>query len=82
MVPGKFVPATDKGIQEAAERGVLAGYRVVDFKAVLFDGSHHSVDSSEAAFKMAGVLGFHAAAEKCNPVLLEPHHGGRDHRAR
>lgn len=72
VVPGKFVPATDKGIQEAAERGVLAGYRVVDFKATLFDGSHHSVDSSEAAFKMAGILGFHAAAEKCKPVLLEP----------
>lgn len=72
VVPGKFVPATDKGIQEAAERGILAGYRVVDFKATLFDGSHHSVDSSEAAFKMAGILGFHAAAEKCKPVLLEP----------
>jgi elongation factor G len=71
-VPGKFIPAVDKGIQEAAERGVLAGYRVVDFKAVLFDGSHHSVDSSEAAFKMAGILGFHAAAEKCRPALLEP----------
>ena len=71
-VPGKFIPAVDKGIQEAAERGVLAGYRVVDFKATLYDGSHHSVDSSEAAFKMAGILGFHAAAEKCRPVLLEP----------
>jgi elongation factor G len=72
VVPGKFIPAVDKGIQEAAERGVLAGYRVVDFKATLYDGSHHSVDSSEAAFKMAGIIGFHAAAEKCKPVLLEP----------
>jgi len=72
VVPGKFVPAVDKGIQEAAERGILAGYRMVDFMAILFDGSHHSVDSSEMAFKMAGILGFHNAAEKCRPVLLEP----------
>ncbi len=72
VVPGKFVPATDKGIQEAAQRGILAGYRMVDFKATLFDGSHHAVDSSEMAFKMAGILAFHGAAEKCKPVLLEP----------
>jgi elongation factor G len=72
VVPGKFVPAVDKGIHEASERGVLAGYRMVDFKATLYDGSHHSVDSSEMAFKMAGILGFHNAAEKCKPVLLEP----------
>jgi elongation factor G len=72
VVPGKFIPAVDKGIQEAAERGILAGYRVVDFKATLYDGSHHAVDSSEMAFKMAGILGFHNAAEKCRPALLEP----------
>ena len=72
VVPGKFIPAVDKGIQEAAERGILAGYRVVDFKATLYDGSHHSVDSSEMAFKMAGIIGFHRASEKCRPVLLEP----------
>lgn len=72
VVPQQYRPAVDKGIQEAAERGILAGYRVVDFKATLFDGSYHTVDSSEMAFKLAGILAFHAAAEKCKPVILEP----------
>ena len=72
VIPGKFVPAVDKGVQEAAARGVVAGFPVVDFEAEVYFGSYHSVDSSEQAFKMAGVLAFHAAAEKAHPVLLEP----------
>jgi translation elongation factor EF-G len=71
-IPSKFIPAVDKGIQEAAVRGVLAGYPLVDFQVELFDGSYHSVDSSEQAFKMAGILGFNAVARKCKPILLEP----------
>ncbi len=72
VIPGKYVPAVDKGVQEAAQRGVLAGFPVVDFEAEVYFGSYHSVDSSEAAFKMAGILAFHAAAEKAQPAILEP----------
>jgi elongation factor G len=72
VIPSKFIPAVDKGIQEAAVRGVLAGYPMVDFKVQLYDGSYHSVDSSEQAFKMAGILAFNAVASKCRPILLEP----------
>ncbi|MDB4905394.1 MAG: small GTP-binding protein [Gemmatimonadetes bacterium] len=72
VIPGKFVPAVDKGIQEAAVRGVLAGFPLVDFKVDLFDGSYHSVDSNEMSFKMAGILAFKAVAQKAKPVLLEP----------
>jgi elongation factor G len=72
VIPGKYVPAVDKGIQEAAIRGVLAGYPVVDFEAEVYFGSYHNVDSSEQAFKMAGIMAFHAAAEKAQPVILEP----------
>jgi elongation factor G len=72
VIPGKYVPAVDKGIQEAAGRGVLAGYPVVDFEAEVFFGSYHSVDSSEQAFKTAGSIAFQAAAEKAQPVILEP----------
>ena len=72
VIPSKFIPAVDKGIQEASVRGVLAGYPMVDFKVQLYDGSYHSVDSSEQAFKMAGILGFNAVASKCKPILLEP----------
>jgi elongation factor G len=72
VIPGKYVPAVDKGIQEAAERGVLAGYPVVDFEAEVYFGSYHAVDSSEQAFKTAGWLAFQAAAEKAQPVILEP----------
>src|SRR5690348_3603742 len=71
-IPGKYIPAVDRGIQEAAARGVIAGYPLVDFKVECFDGSYHSVDSNEMSFKMAGILAFQAVAPKCNPVLLEP----------
>src|SRR5690348_9853531 len=71
-IPGKYIPAVDRGIQEAAARGVVAGYPLVDFKVECFDGSYHSVDSNEMSFKMAGILAFKAVAPKCNPVLLEP----------
>jgi elongation factor G len=71
-IPGKFIPAVDKGVQEAAQRGVLAGHPMVDFLVELFDGSYHSVDSNEMSFKMAGIQGFKAVAPKCRPVLLEP----------
>jgi elongation factor G len=72
VIPGKFIPAVDKGVQEAAARGVLAGYPVVDFEAEVYFGSYHTVDSSEQAFKMAGSLAFQQAAEKAHPVILEP----------
>ncbi len=71
-IPGKFVPSVDKGVREAAARGVVAGYRVVDFQAEVYDGSHHSVDSSDIAFKVAGSLAFKEVAQKASPVLLEP----------
>ncbi|HEU4560419.1 MAG TPA: elongation factor G, partial [Longimicrobium sp.] len=72
VIPGKYVPAVDKGVQEAAQRGFLAGYPVVDFEAEVYFGSYHSVDSSEMAFKMAGILAFHEAAQKAQPAILEP----------
>jgi elongation factor G len=72
VIPGKYIPAVDKGVQEAAQRGFLAGFPMVDFEAEVYFGSYHSVDSSEMAFKMAGILAFHAAAEKAQPVILEP----------
>ena len=72
VIPSKFIPAVEKGINEAATRGVLAGYPMVDFRVELFDGSYHSVDSNEMSFKMAGILAFKEVAKKCRPVLLEP----------
>lgn len=72
VIPGKFIPAVDKGVQEAAARGILAGYPVVDFEAEVYFGSYHTVDSSEQAFKMAGSMAFHQAAERAQPVILEP----------
>ena len=71
-IPRQYIPAVEKGVREAMERGILAGYPVVDMKAKVYDGSFHNVDSSEMAFKMAGILAFQKAAEKANPVLLEP----------
>ena len=71
-IPRQYIPAVEKGVREAMERGILAGYPVVDMRAKVYDGSFHNVDSSEMAFKMAGILAFQNAAEKANPVLLEP----------
>ncbi len=71
-IPNKFIPAVDRGIQEASQRGVLAGAPMVDFKVELFDGSYHTVDSNEMSFKMAGILAFKTVAPSCKPVLLEP----------
>ena len=71
-IPREYVPAVHKGIKEAADRGILAGYPVVDIKAKLYDGSYHEVDSSEMAFKIAGSMAFKEAAKKAKPVLLEP----------
>ena len=71
-IPKTYIPAVEKGIQEASARGYLAGYPVVDFKVVLYDGSYHDVDSSEMAFKMAGRKAFRAAMEQAGPALLEP----------
>jgi len=72
VIPRQYIPAVDRGLQEASVRGVLAGYPLVDFKVELFDGSYHTVDSNEASFKMAGILAFKTVAPKCKPVLLEP----------
>ncbi len=71
-VPREYVPAVDKGIREACETGVMAGYPVVDVKVTLTDGSYHDVDSSEMAFKIAGSIGFKEGFRKAKPVLLEP----------
>jgi elongation factor G len=72
VVPREYIPAVDKGIQEALDSGVLAGFPVVDVKVTLIDGSYHEVDSSEMAFKIAGSMGFKAGCTKASPVLLEP----------
>jgi elongation factor G len=72
VIPRQYIPAVEKGVQEAALRGVLAGFPVVDFEVECFDGSYHSVDSNEASFKMAGILAFKTLAPKARPVLLEP----------
>jgi elongation factor G len=71
-IPRNYIPAVDKGVQEAAARGFLAGFPMVDFKVAVYDGSYHNVDSSEMAFKIAGSLAFKKAVELCNPILLEP----------
>ncbi|MCS7312256.1 MAG: elongation factor G [Acidobacteria bacterium] len=71
-IPKQYIPAVEKGIQEARQHGVLAGYPAVDFKVTLFDGKYHEVDSSDLAFKIAGSIAFKHAMEKANPVLLEP----------
>jgi elongation factor G len=71
-VPREFIPAVEKGIIEAMEEGVLAGYPVVDVKVAVVDGSYHEVDSSEMAFKIAASMGFKSGVKKAHPVLLEP----------
>jgi elongation factor G len=72
VVPKEYIPAVQKGIEEALEGGVLAGYPMSDLRVTLYDGSYHEVDSSEMAFKIAGSMAIKAAAEKAKPVLLEP----------
>lgn len=72
VIPGKYLPSVDRGIQEAAANGVLAGFPLVDFEADCYDGSYHNVDSSDIAFKLAGSIAFRTVAQKSAPVLLEP----------
>ncbi|MBI5788438.1 MAG: elongation factor G [Candidatus Schekmanbacteria bacterium] len=72
VIPREYIPAVEKGIKEAMENGVLAGYPMTDVKISLYDGSYHDVDSSEMAFKIAGSMGFKAAAAKASPAILEP----------
>ncbi len=72
VIPTKYVPSVDRGIREAAARGIVAGYPMVDFEAECYDGSYHSVDSSDIAFKVAGSYAFRNVAEKARPSLLEP----------
>ena len=71
-IPREYIPAVEKGVIEAMEKGVLAGYPMVDIKVVLIDGSYHDVDSSEMAFKIAGSMGFREGARQAHPILLEP----------
>lgn len=72
VVPKQFFPGVEKGVREALEKGAVAGYPVVDLRVTLYDGSYHSVDSNEAAFKMAASIGMRDGMPKCNPALLEP----------
>jgi elongation factor G len=72
VVPRQYIPAVDRGISDASQEGFLAGYPVIDFRVALYDGSFHTVDSSEMAFKVAGSMAFKKAMEVCKPVLLEP----------
>jgi elongation factor G len=71
-IPRQYIPAVEKGIVEAMNQGILAGYPVIDFRVTLYDGSYHDVDSSEMAFKIAGSMGFKKGLEMCQPTLLEP----------
>jgi len=72
VVPREYIAPVQAGLEDALQRGVLAGYPLVDIKAKLFDGSYHDVDSSEMAFKIAASMALKNAASKCNPVILEP----------
>jgi elongation factor G len=72
VIPGKFIPAVEKGIRETMEGGAIAGYHVQDVKVTLYDGSYHNVDSSEMAFKVAGSMAFKKAFKEAKPILLEP----------
>jgi elongation factor G len=71
-IPRNFIPAVEKGIRDAAGRGFLAGFPVVDFKVILYDGSYHDVDSNDLSFQMAGRIAFKKAMEVAKPTLLEP----------
>ena len=81
-IPKNFIPAVEKGIQDARLKGVVAGFPMVDFQVELFDGQYHDVDSSEMSFKIAGSLAFKDAMPKCRPTLLEPDDEGGDRGAR
>jgi len=72
VIPRQYIPAVERGIQEAAARGPCGRLSVVDFKVELYDGSYHDVDSNEMSFKMAGILAFRNVSPNCRPVLLEP----------
>jgi elongation factor G len=72
VIPRQYIPAVEKGVVEAMREGVVAGYPIVDVKVSLFDGSYHSVDSSEMAFKIAGSMALKKAVQDAKPVLLEP----------
>ena len=72
MIPREFIPAIDKGCKETMAKGILAGYPIINVKAVVYDGSYHEVDSSEVAFKIAAFKAFKDAFTKANPQLLEP----------
>ena len=71
-IPRQFIPAVEKGIQDARTRGYLAGYPMVDFRVTVFDGSYHDVDSNELSFKLAGSLAFKDAMTRARPTILEP----------
>ncbi|PIR03020.1 MAG: elongation factor G [Candidatus Magasanikbacteria bacterium CG11_big_fil_rev_8_21_14_0_20_43_7] len=71
-IPKEYIPAIQKGIRESMDKGIIAGYQMLDIKATVYDGSYHDVDSSEIAFKMAASMAFKAAAQKANPVVMEP----------
>jgi len=71
-IPREYIPAIEKGVKEAMERGVLAGYPLVNIQATVFDGTYHEVDSSEGAFKIAGSMAFQDAVRRADPVILEP----------
>ena len=81
-IPKNYIPAIEKGIKDAAARGYLAGFPVVDFRVVLYDGSYHDVDSNDMSFQMAGRIAFRKAMEDCQAHIAGAHHGGRNHRAR
>jgi elongation factor G len=72
VIPKEFIKPIEKGAKEAAERGVLAGYRLIDVKVTVYDGTYHEVDSSEAAFKIAASMAFQDAAKHAKPIILEP----------
>jgi len=72
VIPGKFIPAVEKGVMERMEKGVLAGFKIIDVRVTCFDGSYHNVDSSEMAFKVAASMGFQKAFQSASPVILEP----------
>jgi len=71
-IPQEYIPAIGKGVKEAMERGILSGHNLINVRASVYDGSYHDVDSSESAFKIAGSMAFRAAAQKANPIILEP----------